>query len=184
MAESRISEFIEKRKTGILITDDCLVPEKQIILRYTGADPFKVAKKITESLRPFFHVSKAGWNWYRLNWDASDDPIAFFSRWWVAKKYSAFSRMHIEIKVQGTVSKTTNEGQFNMSINARVRTDWDGLGFWPLTKAAWEIYSHLFYNKSRMNFVQNCRNSINEFINEVKRVYSLETGPQVSVAVG
>ncbi|MBI2676257.1 MAG: hypothetical protein HYX24_07395 [Candidatus Aenigmarchaeota archaeon] len=184
MAESGASKFIAERRTEIRINDDCLVPDKQLLLRYTGLDPFRVAKKITESLRPFFHVSKAGWNWYRLNWDASDDPILFFSRWWVVKRYSHFSRMHIEIKVQGSVSKTTNEGQFTMTLNARIRTEWKGVGMWPLTKLAWELYSYFFYNKARMSFIENCRNSVNEFVNEVKRAYSLETGHAAAVAVG
>ena len=61
----------------IEVTDDCLVPEKYIYLTYKGPNPVAVMEKISETVRPFFHVSASGTSQTRLNWDNSGDPIHF-----------------------------------------------------------------------------------------------------------
>ena len=154
------------------IVDECLAPEKYIYLRYTGKNPWGVAHKISGLIKPFFHVSSSGTNNTRINWDSSGDPIAFYSIWWVKRNFSRWTKMTVYIKVQGKKSKTTNEGDFVMQLNADIQTAFHGWGF--MLKPVWLVYSYIFYNRARRRFLESCRNITLGFRNEVKEHFNLK----------
>ena len=156
----------------ITIVDECLAPEKYIYLRYSGKNPWGVAHKISGLIKPFFHVSSSGTNQTRINWDVTDDPIGFYSIWWVKRSLSRWSGWRIHIKVQGKKSKTTNEGEFTLQLNGEITTRFSGWGF--ILKPAWLLYSYIFYNRVRRKYIESCRNMIFGFYNELKEHYNLE----------
>lgn len=156
----------------ITIVDECLAPEKYIYVTYKGPNPFGVAEKISETVRPFFHVSASGTAQTRLNWDSSGDPIAFFSTWWVKKDLSRFTKMWVYIKVQGSKSKADNMGEFTMQLNGSLETKFEG--FSAFLKPFWLMYSYLFYDRARRHFIERCRNFVVNFRNEVKEHFGLE----------
>ena len=153
------------------IRDDCLVPDQYIYLTYTGPDPWGVVKRITDSLKGFFHVSSSKKNHERINWDTTGDPILYWSIWWVKKPFSGYSTARFRIWVQGTKSKVDNTGQFTLRLNADLHTTISGPSF--LLKPFWLTYSFLFYNRARRRFVDNCRNYVLNFRNEIKEHYNL-----------
>ena len=157
----------------VVVRDDCLAPDRYIRLKYEGSNPWGVAEKIADLIRPFFHVSSSGTNNVRLNRDISGDPITIYSRWWVDKKFSRFSKMKLLMKLQGEKFKKTNTGSFSFVMHARVVTEFSG---WRVfVKPIWHIYSYLFYNRARRGFVAHCRNYIVNFRNELKKHFNLET---------
>jgi hypothetical protein len=156
---------------SIEIYDDCLAPEKFVYLTYTGPDPWGVVKKITDSIKPFFHVSSSSRNHERLNWDVSGDPITFWSLWWVKKAMSGYSKARIYIWVQGTKSKTDNTGQFTMKIHGELETSFSGPSV--ILKPLWLVYSYLFYNRVRRRYIERCRDLVLNFRNEIKEHYNL-----------
>ena len=99
-------------KFSIEIYDECLIPEKYTYVKYSGPNPWELATKITESIRPFFHVSASGTNHWRLNWDITGDVRTFYSLWWVKKSLSRYTIMKIDIKIQGSQHKDTKMGDF------------------------------------------------------------------------
>ncbi len=166
------------------IRDHCLVPEEKIYLRYEGKDPWGAALRITESIRPFFHVSASGTNNTRINWDISGDPITFFAQWWVKKVFSRFSLMRINMKIQGETKKATNVGKFSLQFRARLMTTFEGFGL--LVKPIWYMYSYLFYNRMRRKYIAKCREYVENFRNEIKEHFKLEPGvppaPRTAIA--
>ncbi|MBI4020740.1 MAG: hypothetical protein HY369_00690 [Candidatus Aenigmarchaeota archaeon] len=166
------------------IEDDCLTPERYAYLTYSGPDPWGVFKKITDSLKPFFHISTSSTNNDRLNWDISGDPITFYSLWWVKKKMSGISLAKITIKVQGEVSKTTNMGKFTLQLYGDLYTEFSAPSI--LLKSAWLLYSYLFYNKARQAYITECQGLIYNFRNEIKKHYNLDVTsvPERGVAFG
>jgi len=157
----------------IVIRDDCMAPDRYVRLKYSGSDPWGVSKKITDLIKPFFHVSSSGTNNFRLNWDISGDPITFYSRWWVRKRFSRFSMMRVSIKLQGEKFKKTNTGSFTFQMHARIITSFGGWG--PILKPIWHMYSYLFYNRARRSYIEHCRNYLLNFRNELKKHFNLET---------
>jgi len=153
------------------IKDDCLAPERYVYLTYTGPDPWGVVKKITDGIKPFFHVSTSGRNNERINWDVSTDPITFWSLWWVKKNMSAYTTAKYYIWVQGAKSKTDNTGQFTMRIHGDLETSFSGPSI--ILKPVWLMYSYLFYNRTRRRYIENCRDLAMNFRNEIKEHYNL-----------
>ncbi|MBI4154241.1 hypothetical protein HY501_02815 [Candidatus Woesearchaeota archaeon] len=156
----------------ITVTDDCLAPARFIYLRYKGHDPYGVVEKITDTIRPYFHVSASGTNQTRINWDEAGDPVKFYSTWWVKKEMSAYTKMWIHMKIQGSKSKADNVGEFTLQMNAFVETKFEGFGL--LLKPIWLIYSYLFYDRARRGFLDACRNMTVQFRNEIKKHFNLE----------
>ncbi len=156
----------------LTIVDDCLTPGRFIYLDYSGPDPFGISKKIAGLLKPFFGVSSAGVSETNFNWDSSGDPITFYFTWWVQKSFGKFSSMRMDIKVQGTKGKTKNTGNFTMEIRGKIITRF---GYsTSLLKSLWWIYSYLFYNRRRRNYINMCRDYAQRFRKEIAEHYNLK----------
>ena len=154
-----------------VIKDDCLAPERFIYLNYSGPDPYGVVKTITGMLTKYFHVSTSGTCEYDFRWDRSGDPRGFFTRWWVKKNLSGWSTAWYFFQVQGKVNTETNEGEFRLEVSAELRTT---IGFKnPFFRGLWGIYSYLFYNKRRREYIRICGNTIQGLRNELKEHYNL-----------
>lgn len=166
----------------VTIIDDCLVPDKFVWLRYTGHNPWGVVNHITNTIRPFFHVSASGTRHHRLNWDVVGENISFYSVWWVKKELSTHTMMWIDMKVIGKKAKATNHGEFNMQMNARLETNFEGWTHW--VKPIWMMYSYLFYNRVRRKMLERCRNNVYNFREELKKHFNLETAQGVPTATG
>ncbi|MBI4181671.1 MAG: hypothetical protein HY520_01760 [Candidatus Aenigmarchaeota archaeon] len=153
------------------IADECLAPEPEVFMTYSGPDPWGVVKHISEEIKPFFHVSTSSTSNDRLNWDIAGDPITFYSSWWVKKSMSGRSDAKFFMRVQGAVSKTDNTGQFTLRMWGRLDTEVSGPAV--ILKPFWLTYSYLFYNRLRMGYISDCRNYIYHFRNLLKEHYNL-----------
>lgn len=166
----------------IVLVDDCQSPERWIKLKYSGPDPWAIAKKISDSIKPFFHVSSSGVGNSRINWDITGENISFYSVWWVKRKLSRYSSIKIYIKIQGEKNKVTNMGNFVLRLRGDVETKFEGWGLF--VKPVWNIYSYLFYNKRKRQYIQQCRDFITSYMNEMKKNFNLEvaeeTGPPLA----
>ena len=153
------------------ITDDCLHPDRYIHLVYSGPDPWAVVKKISDSIKGFFHVSTSGTNNDRLNWDISGNDIQFFSTWWIKKPVAEGTVIKVIIKVQGYKSKADNVGQFSMQLSGDVIKVFKGPRIF--LKPLWYTYSYLFYNNVRRRQIERCTDMLQNFRNHIKEHYNL-----------
>ena len=157
---------------SFVIKDDCLAPERFIYLKYSGADPYGVVKKIDGMLKHFFHISSSGACQYDFRWDNSGNPRSFFIRWWTKKGMSNWSTAWYYFQVQGNVDVEKNEGDFNFEMSAEIKTKIGSKN--PLFKAIWGVYSYVFYNKRRREYIQHCSNMAHSFRDELKEHYNLK----------
>lgn len=156
----------------IRIVDDCLAPARFMYLDYSGPDPFGVAKTISDNLTTYFRVSSSGISETVFNWDKSGDPVTFYFTWWVQKGFSKLSGMKVWIKVQGSKSKTKNAGKFTMELSGELHTKFSFST--SLLKPFWWIYSHIFYNRRRRNYVFLCKEYIENFKKEIAEHFNLQ----------
>ena len=158
------------------IVEDCLAPARFVYLTYTGKNPFAVASKIAEMLQPFFRVSSAGVSETDFRWDETDDPIAFYFTWWVERggtdAPSKWTRERFNIKVQGTQTKESKEGEFTMQLDARLITSFSFNN--PFLKMLFWIYDYIFYFRRRAEYLKECEELMYDFRDEIKKHFNLE----------
>lgn len=156
----------------IEVVDDCLYPRRYVVLNYNGKNPWSLVKKVTEKVRPYFRLKPGEFSHYRLNWDDAGDPVFFFSRWWAVREFSRWSRMHVEFKINGEEYKTTKDGWFAFEVEASLLTEFHGWGLF--LKPIWYFYTYIFYNKLKRNYLFQCRNMVNGFMDEIKKDFHLQ----------
>lgn len=141
----------------ITIIDDCMPYRRVIELKYSGPEPYKISKAMWEDMKTFFQVSTSGVAFTHLYWDDSGDPVTFFMRWWMKKKFSRMTRMELNAKSTGDKRKADNTGSFSLSMRSKLTTEYSTWLPGPLAKLMWEIYSYLFYNKARQMYIKQCQ---------------------------
>ncbi|MCK4714928.1 MAG: hypothetical protein KAT35_05090 [Candidatus Aenigmarchaeota archaeon] len=159
----------------IKIIEDCNAPARFIYLTYSGKNPFDCASKIAGMLQPFFKVSSAGISETDFRWDKTGDPITFYFTWWVEKagteSPSKMTKMRFNIKVQGSQTKETKEGEFTLQLDGRLMTAFSYNN--PFLKGLFWMYDYLFYNKRRAQSLKICEELNNEFRDEIKEHFNL-----------
>ncbi|HDD72493.1 MAG TPA: hypothetical protein ENG00_00205 [Candidatus Aenigmarchaeota archaeon] len=154
------------------IVDDCLAPVQFMYLEYSGANPFGVYLKIAEDMQRFFEISSSGYFEDFLMWDKSGKDISFFIRMKARRKLSAFTKMFVHMHIRGTRSKEVNKGKFTLRLNSYLETKFQYSN--PILRAFWWIYSYIFYDNVRRNYIEFCANTTRDFINEIKAHYNLK----------
>jgi hypothetical protein len=157
----------------ITIIDDCLDPARFIYMDYSGADPYGVVKKISSSLSGFFKVSSAGVSETDFKWDNTGDPISFYTSWWVQKPFSKYSRMWVTIKVLGEKGEHKNVGNFTLEMRAEIKTSFSFST--SLLKPIIWMYSYVFYNRRRRNYISMCKDFVYGFKDEISEHFNLGT---------
>ena len=158
----------------IEVTDECLTPDKYTWVKYAGPDPWGVVRKITDSLKPSFHLSSSGRLFDRLNTDVTSDPATFYAEWRARRELSLWTYMWVFIKVQGKVSKATNKGEFWMRMSGELKTSIKTKGIAGFfLHSFWTIYSYLFYDHRRREMLEQCTNMMMQFRNDIKEHYNL-----------
>lgn len=164
----------------IEVSDDCFAPYEFMWLKYSGKDPWGVSKKISDSIRSFFHLSTSSMRNEKIIWDISDDPITFYSVFWFQRPMTGHTYMYGKIYLQGGYKKDSKEGNLTIKFEARLDTEFKG---WkPFLYPVWYMYSYLFYNKQRRQMIEQCSDLMDAYRNELKKHFGLKVAhvPQKS----
>ena len=163
--------------TKMEIVDDCLSPTQFIYLTYTGANPYKVYTKISGMMQQFFEISSAGVFEDRFNWDIFGKEIDFFMKMKVRRDFGRFTNMYVHMNILGKRRKDSNVGDFTLRVNSYLETNFTFNN--PISRTLWYLYGYIFYNKRRRGYLEFCRNTTNDFINEIKEHFNLRIPKQV-----
>ncbi len=161
----------------ITIIDDCMPFQKTIGVSYNGPDPFSISKKLWEDLKTYFQVSTSGVASTQLNWDDSGDPTTFFMRWWVTKKFGQYTGMRLKMKCNGAKKKADNTGSFSLTMSSRIETNYETSLPGPLAKLLWAVYSYIFYNKMRQQFLRQCQELTLSYREYLQKKFGMRTLP-------
>jgi len=158
------------------IEDDCLAPGNKYRVDYIGPNPFRIANAIKGILRRVMEVETKD-VWERdFRWDNTGDPRGFFNRWYVLKPRDLYSKVFLEVTLQGLQPSDPNkDGKLVMLIGGRVRTDFNlnsafkksplysgrtnlgGLG--EIGGLLW-FWNRIFYNDIRRQHIRWCNSKV------------------------
>ena len=152
---------------SITFEDDCLAPDTQIVIRYKGPNPFKAYQKLVSFMREIWEVEAVAYWEREFRWDASSDPHEFVAKSYVSRGIDAFSRVIIEVFMQGLQPSDPNkEGTVEIRIGGRLITRFGGGSIFedarnPLYKAFIWFYIKFFYQKQRQYYLKEwCYNRL------------------------
>lgn len=157
----------------LVLVEECLVPKRLAWLKYKGPRPTDFMKDFKKTLRFVFEVSTTRCMEKKLLWDYSGDPIRIYNEWEVKKEMSRFTNMWIKFRFIGHVSKSKDEGNFDLEMYGEIKSEFSPSNWF--TKYIWLFYNYLFYSKIREMYVNLCRDYINKYLNWVKEKYNLVT---------
>ncbi len=160
-----------------IFEDDCLSPERTIVIEYSGTDPFKACRALKEMLGRIFEVETIDL-WERdFRWDTSSDPRGFYVRMYVNKGIDARTRMIIEVIMEGAQpSDPAKKGRLKISISGRLRTEYTMKSFFqtlPIYKFFVWLYHKLFYENVKRSYIHLCNRLIDQLNYELRELLKL-----------
>ncbi len=160
-----------------VLEDDCLVPDRQIRIDYKGPNPFRLYAIVPQLLRAIWEIrGKDVWE-REFRWGSEDDPRMFFSRFIARKTYDNWSKVYMEIIMQGKQHSDPNkEGEVTITIKGILRTESPNNTIFQrssIYKSFRWLYFRSLYNDVRRNLIDECAIRIGDLSNEIRRVLGI-----------
>ncbi len=143
----------------ITMEDDCLAPDLQIVINYKGLNPIIAYQKLKRAMRDTWEVEAKDYWEREFRWDASGDPREFIVKAYVVKNMDKFSRVVVEIFVQGhQPSDPSKPGDAEIRIGGYLKSRFGGRGVIddarnPIYKALIWMYNRYFYYEQRRYYL-------------------------------
>lgn len=156
----------------IAITDDVLAPYREITLNYKGPEPFKATEKIKGVLQRIFEVTSSGIVERDMRWDASGgDTKKFFYVINATPSQDGFTKMYVDVKMEGTQSSTTRQGTLRVVMSGTLITTFDYNNF--LRMALMRMYYRMFYKDKRMIYLKKNYEKMVRMQNDLRAMLGL-----------
>lgn len=166
--------------TTIKLEEDCLVPDTQIVLRYKGPNPYSVYPQIKRLMRNIWEIEAIGFWEREFRWDNSGDPRGFLVKCYVERGIDRFSRVLIEVFIQGNQpSDPTQPGNMEIRIGGVLRSNFGGTSVLddarnPIFKIFFWFYHKYFYQHQRRYYIREwCYNRINKLKTEIQHILNI-----------
>lgn len=160
-----------------IFEDDCLSPERSILIEYSGPEPFKAYTALRGMLERIFEVETIDL-WERdFRWDISSDPRSFYMRMYVNKGIDARTRMMVEIIMEGSQpSDPKKVGHLKITISGKLRTEYSLKSFLQRSTIykffVW-LYHKLFYQNIKRSYIYLCNKLIDQLNYELRELLKL-----------
>lgn len=158
----------------IKIEDDCLSPDLQIVIRFTGPNPFGVLEKIKRLMRAIWEIEAIGFWEREFRWDATDG--SFLMKWYIDRGIDKYTRVLIEVFIQGVQpSDPTQDGKAEIRIGGYLTSTFGGTSIIddarnPIFKFFFIIFYRYFYKHQRSFYLKEwCYNRIQKLKREIQK---------------
>jgi len=167
-------------RSKIMIHEYC-IEEKPVflVLNYTGPNPQLAVKKYVELLKLVFNVTDSQIQEKIFNWDRSGKEENFFIEFELRKDLDKNTYLFIQGQLDGTVRPSEEfgkEGRLRVRIRGAVRTEYPQDTFWQRS-IIYEffriLYHKIIYIGLWEKYLEDCREALQLFINEMKAYLNL-----------
>lgn len=157
--------------SSYIIQDDVLAPRHELIIEYTGPNPFGIYPQIDPLMRLIFEAKGTHMFEPKFQWDTTEDPRPFFIQTYVQKAFDRFTKFKVAITLQGKQpTDKTKSGKMTLVISGRLFTEFNTDN--PVTKIFFTpffyLYSIAYYNKIRRQYIQWVRDNIYKLENQIR----------------
>ena len=159
----------------VMWEDDCLVPDRRIILEYKGPNVFEVYKKIKDLTKATLQIGSSKYFERDFRWDVVNN--SFFVRIYAKHPLDANSNGWYEIVLEGVQPKDPNKaGKLTVIIYPRLETKFKldtPFKNSPIYKSFIYIYVKLFYQKTRRKYLEMCRSLAKRLETEIRNILKM-----------
>lgn len=132
----------------LTMEDDCLAPETPMTIYYKGPNPFKVYGKISELMKKIWEIDAVAYWERQFRYNPDEDPRGFYVNSYVVKGLDRFSKVIIEVILQGKQPSDPNkEGWVEIKIGGVIKTSFGGSTVLEDIKNPFIGFLYWFYNK-------------------------------------
>src|SRR3990170_3237887 len=108
-----------------LIEDDALAPKGFKLIEYNGPNPFAIYGKMRDILLTIFRAGGKDFYEDDFRWDITSDPIGFFVKLRVFRKFDKWTQYHIFVRLQGRQPKDPSKsGSLQVEITGKLITSY------------------------------------------------------------
>jgi hypothetical protein len=167
-------------RSKLMIHDYCL-EEKPVELRlnYTGPNPQLAPKKYVDMLKLIFKVNDSDILEKTFNWDRSGKEERFEIEFELRKDLDKITYLWIQGGLDGSIKPSEEfgkEGRVRVTIRGAIRAEYPQDTIWQKS-IVYEffrvLYHKLIYIKLWEKYMEDCRDMMNLFVNEMKAYFNL-----------
>jgi len=160
-----------------VIEDDCLAPEEELVIKYSGPNPFRTYHIIKDLLKKVLKI-EAKDLWERdFKWDITSDPHGFFTRYYVNWGIDVRSHVLVEVVMEGKQpSDPTKNGEVRISVSGTLKTEYPQNNAFQrsaLYKLLVWIYHWIYYNNVRRSYTEICNRRLETIWREFRNVLNM-----------
>ncbi len=143
------------------IFDDLLAPREEIVLRYSGSEPFKIYSAIPDLAETVLEIeAKDVWEDI-FKWDITGGDMRwFYGVLTCEKKFDNWSKFVLKFRVVGEQHAKTKEGWAELVMSGWLVTSFNYSNF--LQRAFWLLFSRTFYYETRRRYYNIARDYLFE----------------------
>ncbi|OYT42665.1 MAG: hypothetical protein B6U78_00605 [Candidatus Aenigmarchaeota archaeon ex4484_224] len=145
-----------------VLIDECLAPQRFIVINFKGKDPFNAYRVTQQILRETLQIGSSKYYELEFRWDITTDPREFFIRVSAEKPFAWRTKGVFEVMMHGyqPSDKNNPNGRLTLKISSKLVTEYKLNTAFQKTKfykALLHMYNFLFLYRVRRKHLDACR---------------------------
>jgi len=160
----------EKKLT---FTEDVLAPASEVVIDYTGKDPFWIMTTGTRLMRDVMKITTVQLREDIVRWDVTGENKEFYGVFRAFRTEDQWTKLTLRMIVQGEIGKD-RVGKVRIKIKGILNTNYKYPS--PIHKWLWEAWNYGFYYKQRRAYMDLAKDDIMTIKEKILSAYGILRG--------
>ena len=154
------------------IEDVVLSPREELVIEYSGHNPFLICTFARSLLRDLLKVSGSSLREDDRRWDFSDPNSRwFYGVWRGVKDEDKWTKIWFRIAAEGKFNVKDKMGSVKIQLRAHMYTNFPYGN--PVTASLWKLFNFFYYNKQRRQYIEFHKDLINLMKEQILKAYGI-----------
>jgi len=158
----------------ITFTEDVLAPATDIIIEYSGKEPFWIMTAATRLMRDVMKITTVQLREDDVRWDTTGDTKEFYGVFRAFRNEDGWTKTLLRMIVHGEIGKD-RIGWVKIKLKGVLRTSFEYPS--PIHKWLWEFWNYSFYYKQRRAYIDFVKDDIMTIREKILEAYGILRGP-------
>ncbi|MBI5332591.1 MAG: hypothetical protein HZB65_03390 [Candidatus Aenigmarchaeota archaeon] len=154
------------------IEDVVLSPRDELVIEYSGYNPFLICTFARNMLRDVLKISGSSLREDDRRWDFSDPNSRwFYGVWRGVKEEDNWTKSWFRIAAEGKFNVKDNTGSVKIQLRAHMFTTFEYGN--PMTASLWKFFNYIFYNRQRRKYLEFHRDLVHLMKEQILKAYKI-----------